>query len=302
MFKKLLFPIDFSLHSNTMLECIPNLEKAGMEEIILVHVIDPTEAAQWANVQEAITERKREAEKKLKGSISKIIPPHARIKARAMTAVGLPYQVILKIAEEQNISLIVMGSHGHSFLECAVLGSVTYNVMRQARIPVLIAKLQFIEEKGEKKPVCMGMKNIFRKILYPTDFSDNSKSALQLITQLEKTGIEEVVIVHIQDTRSLFPHLKHKMAEFNEIDSERLEKIRKELEHVGYRVKTLLKEGVPFVEINRIAEEEDVSMIILSSQGKSAVKEALMGSVSESIARKHIRPVMIIPKNWGGRD
>ena len=142
------------------------------------------------------------------------------------------------------------------------------------------------------------MKNIFRKVLYPTDFSAYSTSVLQLITRLEKAGIEEVVVVHIQDTRKLFPHLKHRMEEFNRIDSERLAKIRDRLEAFGCKVTTILKAGVPFVEINKIAEMEDVSLIMLSSQGKSAVKEALMGSVSESVARDHIRPVMIIPKNW----
>jgi len=302
MFKRILFPIDFSLHSNTILGCIPNLQRAGMEEALLVHVIDPTEAAQWANVEEALAVRKGESEEKMGAIISEIVSPHEGIKGKAMTAVGLPYREILRIAEEQKASLIVMNSHGHSFLECAVLGSVAYNVLRQTRVPVIIARLQFIEEKGEKKPVCMGMSNIFRKILYPTDFSDYSMSVLRLIRQLKKAGIEEVVVVHIQDTTRLLPHLKHKMSEFNEIDFERLEKIRNELERVGYRVKTLLKEGVPFVEINRIAEEEEVSMIMLSSQGKSAVKEALMGSVSEAVARDHVRPVMIVPKNWVMRD
>jgi len=298
MFKKILFPIDFSLHSNTILGCIPYLKVAGMEEVILVHVIDPTEAAQWANVEEAIAVRKKEAEEKMEKILSEVLSPPEGIRGRHMTGIGLPYQVILRIAEEEKVSLIVMGSHGRSFLEGAILGSVTNNVIRHAKIPVLIAKIMFIESKGEKKPVCMGMDNVFKKVLYPTDFSEYSMSVLNVMEHLKKAGIGEVVVVHIQDTRKLFPHLKHKMGEFNEIDAERLNKIKNRLELLGYKVKTILKEGVPFAEINQIAEEENVSMIMLSSQGKSAVKEALMGSVSESIARDHIRPVMIIPKNW----
>ncbi|MBW1612961.1 MAG: universal stress protein [Deltaproteobacteria bacterium] len=298
MFEKILFPIDFSLHSDTIVKCIPELKRAGMEEAILVHVINPTETVLWANVQETIADMKKNAEDKMEEIISEILSPPAGIKAKAMTAVGLPYQVILKIAEEDKASLIVMGSHGRSFMEGAILGSVTNSIIRQSKVPVLIAKLKFIEDKGEKKPVCLGMKNIFRKVLYPTDFSAYSRSVLQMIRHSEKAGIEEVVVVHIQDTTKLFPHLKHKMREFNEIDSERLEAIKNQLELAGYKAKNILKEGVPFVEINKIAEEEDVSLILLSSRGKSAVKEALMGSISESIARDHIRPVMIIPKNW----
>jgi len=297
MFKKILFPVDFSLHSNTLLNCIPNLKKAGMEEIILVHVIDPTEAVQWANVEEAITARKEEAEEKMRSIISATFPLHAGIKGSVMTAIGLPYREILRIADEHEVSLIVMGSHGHGFWERAILGSVAHNVLRKTRVPVIIAKLTCIEENGEKKTVCMGMQNIFRKILCPTDFSESSMSALRLIGRLEKSGMEKVIVVHIQDTRKLLPHLKHKMKEFNKIDSERLAKIQTQLEPAGYKVKTILQEGVPSVAINKIAEEEDISVIVLSSQGRSAIKEALMGSVSEAITRDHVRPVMIIPRN-----
>lgn len=302
MFKKILFPIDFSLYSNTLMECIPHLKTMGMEEAILLHVIDPTDAAQWANVEEAITRSKKDAEIKMKGIISKTLSAHKEIKGKRMTAVGLPYQVILRIAEEEKVSLVVIGSLGHSFIESAVLGSVTNNVIRNTNVPVLITKVKFIEEKGEKKPVCLHMKDLCNKVLCPTDFSDYSMSVLNLIENLKTSKIDEIFVVHIQDTRKLFPHLKHKMEEFNKTDSERLAKIQHRLEAAGYKVKTILKEGVPFVEINKIAQEEDITLIMLSSQGKSAVKEALMGSVSESVSRANIRPVMIIPKNWAMGD
>jgi len=270
----------------------------GMEEAILLHVIDPTDAAQWANVEEAIAGRKKEAEEKMEEIFSETLLPHKEIRGRKMTAVGLPYQMILKTAEEEKAYLIIMGSHGHSFMEGAMLGSVTNSVIRKTNIPVIIAKIRFVEGDGKRTPVCMGMEKIFRKILYPTDFSESSTSVLGVMENLKTAGTEEIVITHIQDTRKLFPHLQHRMEEFNRMDSERLAKIKDRLEACGYKVRNILKEGVPFVEINKIAEEEDASLIMLSSQGKSAVKEALMGSVSESVARDHIRPVMIIPKNW----
>lgn len=295
MFKRILIPIDFSVHSSWVLHCIPNLKNAGIEEVILVHVIDPTEAAYWANMDEAITERKREAEQKMNEIISETLPPREGIEGTCMTEVGFPQQVILSIAERENVSLVVMGSHGHSFLECALLGSVTNAVIRKTRVPVLITKIQLTGEKGEERPVCLGMRNIFRKILYPTDFSDQSLAVLDVIRHLDKALVDEVVIAHVQDTRKLLPHLKHRMEEFNETDSQRLEKMQSQLEELGHTVKTVLREGVPFVEIGKIAEEEDVSLIMISSQGKSAIREALMGSVSESVAREHVRPVMVFP-------
>ena len=43
---------------------------------------------------------------------------------------------------------------------------------------------------------------MFRKILYPTDFSDVSYKALDYVKQLKDVGTEEVVVLHVIDTRS----------------------------------------------------------------------------------------------------
>jgi len=76
-----------------------------------------------------------------------------------------------------------------------------------------------------------------------------------------------------------------------------MERAARIVESVGMRPTLHIELGEPHQKIMKVAEGEDVSLIMLSSRGKSAVKEALMGSVSEWIARDHIRPVMSIPRN-----
>ncbi len=51
---------------------------------------------------------------------------------------GPPAQAILRVAEEENFDLIVMGSRGHSPLVGLLLGSVSSTVAQRARCPVLI--------------------------------------------------------------------------------------------------------------------------------------------------------------------
>ncbi|MEN6623030.1 MAG: universal stress protein, partial [Smithella sp.] len=41
---------------------------------------------------------------------------------------------------------------------------------------------------------------MFRKILYPTDFSYVSKTAINYLIQLRDAGAKEVVILHVVDT------------------------------------------------------------------------------------------------------
>jgi len=298
LFKKVLIPTDFSRHGEHLLGCIPDLKNAGTEEVVLLHVIDPIRIVHWTDILagidgQAVKEIKEEVRKELKEiaskakSVQKIIIKHR-------VEVGLSYQEILRVAREENVSLIIMGSHGRSFIKGATLGSVTENVLRHTKVPLLIEKYKFIET--EDKLICQRIcEEMFGRILYPTDFSDSSLPALSVLKHLKKAGAREVVAVHIQDTRKLLPHLANKMNEFNKTDTVRLGEIKKQLESIGYRVKTILRDAIPFVEINKIAKEEDVSVIVLSTKGKSAVEEALIGSVSEEIARRHIRPVLLIP-------
>lgn len=53
---------------------------------------------------------------------------------------GSPHRVILDYADENDIDLIVMGTHGRTGLDRFLLGSVTERVVRSADIPVLTVR------------------------------------------------------------------------------------------------------------------------------------------------------------------
>lgn len=77
LFKKVLIPTDFSTHAEYMLECISDLKKAGAEEVVLLHVIDPIRLAHWADSLAGIDEyamkkTKEEVRKELEKIASKI--------------------------------------------------------------------------------------------------------------------------------------------------------------------------------------------------------------------------------------
>jgi nucleotide-binding universal stress UspA family protein len=58
---------------------------------------------------------------------------------------------------------------------------------------------------------------------------------------------------------------------------------------------TRLSEGVPFQEIVRIADEEDVGMIVLGTHGRSAIGEVLLGSVSQEVVRRARQSILVVP-------
>jgi len=144
---------------------------------------------------------------------------------------------------------------------------------------------------------------MFKKILYPTDFSDVSKKALDYIKQLKESGTKEVVVLHVIDEREI-EHISH-IPEIN-ITEEELEKRKEEnakeemspivteLKKSGFAVKTRIEKGIPFRDILKVEEEEKVSVVVIGSHGKSCIAEMLLGSVSEKVIRKSSKPVLVV--------
>jgi nucleotide-binding universal stress UspA family protein len=296
MFAKILFPIDFSRHAERIVHRIPDLKRVGMEAAVLLHVIDPVKAVHWwMHVDEEKLNRvKTDAEKRLR-DISEHLTARHGIAAECRVEIGVTDQEIIKVAEDQASSLIIMGAHGRSYIRGALLGSVTQNVLRRTKTPLLIARFHNPEDRVEENPHFFP-RDICAKVLYPTDFSENALRAFKLLKTCKQEGEKEVILLHVQDTRRLLPYLKDKMAEFDRIDKERLEELKRQLVFTGYSVRTELKTGVPFVEINKTAEADDVTLIVMASHGKSNIREVLLGSIAEAVAQRHVRPVLIVPR------
>lgn len=54
---------------------------------------------------------------------------------------GIPHKEILKYADEKDVDLIVMGTHGRTGLGRMVMGSVAEKVIRKSDVPVLSAEI-----------------------------------------------------------------------------------------------------------------------------------------------------------------
>jgi nucleotide-binding universal stress UspA family protein len=144
---------------------------------------------------------------------------------------------------------------------------------------------------------------MFEKILYPTDFSDVSKDALDFIKTLENPGEKEIIVLHVMDARVM--ELSHRYApdvialiekNMEENVSKSLQRIEENLRERGFTVRVRLERGTPFREILRVEEEENVSVTVIGSHGVSNVREMLLGSVSEKVVRKAKKPVLVIKR------
>jgi nucleotide-binding universal stress UspA family protein len=142
---------------------------------------------------------------------------------------------------------------------------------------------------------------MFRKILYPTDFSDGSQKALKYLFQLKEAGAEEVIILHVVDTRHLHIPEIYRIVDLSLLGEKQAVAARRKandaarkLKAAGLKTRIRIEKGIPFREILRVEQEEDVSLTVMGSHGTSNVKEMLLGSVVEKVVRKAEKPVLVL--------
>jgi len=109
----------------------------------------------------------------------------------------------------------------------------------------------------------MGLKYMFDKILYPTDFSDVAKKAMDYITKLKEAGGKEVIVLHVIDERAigdicLLYASRGSVEMVRRIEEEawkEMDNIGARLREEGFEVKLRVERGIPLTEILEVEQE-----------------------------------------------
>ncbi len=205
---------------------------------------------------------------------------------------GSPVEQILRTADEERVSIIIMGAQGKTLSAELLLGSVSYEVIRHATVPVLIQKAEVVRQIGHLECHLM-CEQMFERVLHPTDFSEYADAAFQLVKHLKSAGTQEVILLHVQDERTLHHRTEEQIAEFDREDRMRLENLCRSLRLFGLQARFLLQHGHPVRETLRVADEQNASLIVLGSKGRSAIQEILTGSTLENVIRLSQQPVLV---------
>jgi len=293
MFKKILYPTSFGKFHREVLGCITNLKSVGTEEIVLLHVIY---ASEFSHFQEGYLQKTGDILRRLlqdKMEEAAQIVKNAGIRPTLRIEIGEPHMEILKVAKEKEVSLIVCGRERKAILDEIFVGSITDRVIRYGTTPVYIPKCPDIYG-ADTQAAGAYCRAPFRRILYPTDWSDCAKDALEYLKGMKKAGIEEIVVAHVMDEKAMKLQPQDKFREFEKIDRDKLQAVKEELEKEGFKVKILLQVGNPRAELITIARQEDVSLIVMGSHGKGRMGGILWGSASRNTAEYSERPIILI--------
>jgi nucleotide-binding universal stress UspA family protein len=136
-----------------------------------------------------------------------------------------------------------------------------------------------------------------RTILYPTDFSENSRPALELACALARERGGRLVILHVVPSpltmlggTCAVPPAPEEL----DLDAQKCQLAAVQPVGVTIPVERRLMVGDPVEVILKTAEETGCGLIVLGTHGRTGLGRLLMGSVAEQVVRKAVCPVLTV--------
>lgn len=294
MFERILIPTDLSLESQKIFDYA--LAQKGLKEVIAIHSID-------ASAYELTKKRKGGGESEEYVPVPGIAPASHETdhmqqeiknreealsdKGKAFRAAGIKFRTIVaegdmvdmaivELAEKENASLIIMGSHGKSPWEEVLYGSVSEKVARKATVPVLFIRYDLFENTTPAQLAA----GTFTKVLFPIDLKPSSDKVIDLL-QLMKP--KEVTI--------LYSVQQQKEEEDSNVRNRKLANVQNELNAAGIKAEIHLCYGDILEDI--LKASQCATSVVMASTGKGILKEWLTGSISLNVARRAKVPVLL---------
>jgi universal stress protein A len=141
-----------------------------------------------------------------------------------------------------------------------------------------------------------------RRILVPTDFSRFSQIALRYASAFADKFAAELYLLHVVQDLAVFipdmitvaPPPAPTVEQMTRAVHDAFDRIVKENQLERFTVHREVREGTPFYEIIRFAQEQDIDLIVMGTHGHTGLAHMLLGSVTEKVVRKAPCPVLTV--------
>jgi len=144
---------------------------------------------------------------------------------------------------------------------------------------------------------------MFKHILFPTDTSDQSNSGFSVAVNLAQRHGGCITLLNVHEeflSKDEMQYLRINPNQYQEFIRDRAVVARKSMERlisdagVADVCDILIREGKPRQMILEVASEIGADLIVMSSNGRSNLKEQLIGSTAEYIVHQSKIPVLVI--------
>lgn len=277
--ESILIPTDFSILSESALKMGVAIAKRQNAKIILLHIMDrfsflqPTEV--FLPEVQLVPDIKLTIEEKLK-DLGEKIQLETGIKMYNKVLIGTPSDTICRLAFTENISLIIMGTHGSSGLREFFIGSEAYRVVKHATCPVLT-----VPGNWEKTD--------FEKILFPIRLVPDALDKYFFTRPIIEKNNSELILLGLTEKEN-----PGKLPEIALL----MDQIKYQLHIDNVVFQSLLSPCENFAsKVIELSNENDTDLIILSSNLDYDFKAFFVGPFVQQIVNHSKRPVLSIKQS-----
>ena len=137
---------------------------------------------------------------------------------------------------------------------------------------------------------------MYRRILVAIENSAADRTILTHVVELAKLTGAELLLVHVADgwAARYFDQLKLRESEEIKSDREYLDHLRADLVGQGFTVDARLAMGDPATELIKVAEEQGVDLIAMSTHGHRFLSDVVHGTTADRVRHLVKVPVLLL--------
>jgi nucleotide-binding universal stress UspA family protein len=297
MYKKILIPLDGSNLAEAPLSYAAWLALKTNVEFILLNVYSEKIAPRDYYLRETGQLLALRSHQHKGGQLPPVV--------REISIQGDPATEILKCADNNNVDLIMMSTHGHSGVKHWLLGSVADRVVHYSNRPVWLIKSFEIGEKIDYDRtilVLLDGSNLAEQILpYAADHASLSGGELVLLSVCEPPATIPEVTYHLIPHKYP-PQWPLQWGNYIKEEAERREKAcRLYLEQNivkynsnKYKVRYEYRFGDASSEITKYLEANSVDLVAMTTRGRSGIARRILGNVAEKVLATSKSPLLVM--------
>jgi nucleotide-binding universal stress UspA family protein len=319
MFQRILVPLDGSTRAEQALPIATRIAKASNSLLLLAYIVDTTEDIRLYSTEPSVLGLEMQDKRLVKAAgylaevaqRPEIAPIHTHITVRS----GSIAPQILNLAQEQQIDLMIICSHGYTGSKRFFLGSVSNHIVRHSTIPVLVIRDGGYVPAGPYPDPKRPLRSI--KTLVAVDGSKRAEATLMPAIHLVKAlaapnrGLVELVQI-IPPSSQTMPDILNNLVTSN-IQIARVHKAKNYVRTLAQQLRQRLTPEMHIAIAEAVLVTNDVvggiinaaeqginptyggyDFIAMATHGRSGLAHLALGSITEHVLEKSKLPLLIV--------
>jgi nucleotide-binding universal stress UspA family protein len=267
-FERILFPVDFSERSRAAAPFVLSMAQRHNSKVVLLHALQPpppvyagmnTVYPEIYDFEGLSADLRAELEKFAESELPKVDVTN-------VVEMGDPAAVIAEYAENENISLIMMPTHGYGAFRRALLGSVTAKVLHDAKVPVwTAAHAPEPSHRAHPKP---------RHIVCALDLKPESSHTLEFAIELAAESDASIELLHVAPEGQTGPTVAETRIHELLIETARSKVVKIQEEADATDVETVLAGGSVAEMVRDLAIKKRADLVVI---GRGCINQGIAG-------------------------